>query len=446
MKFQRIQPNFSALIAITHIVTSTRLLARCPKDLTNNSIEHQPCECFPDSSILCTQLNHLKDGNKFLSLLTNFFEDLSRNSNSLNFTSIIISDTSIDHIPDNVFKNISFKKIKFESNFNLRIKNFDRNSIVSSSASLMEFISINPVFRMNEVIPFDDQESDTDSGSFCELFDDFKLIRTITISYHKDLNHIPRNCFGRNILQNLQTLSLNDNSIETIGDYSFYKLPNLTELNLSFNNIKKIANKAFSSQNISGRSQLSIDLSFNQLDQNSFEDGSLNHFNHMFVHIDLSHNYIEYMNESVFRPFLFYKTNHFITMKKNPVKCNSCQMTWMRIIRYRRQVLGMTCSEGSDFFARVNRNSSLSDTNITTDCDETVSPMVTKVSTKNAENMSGNDKKVFSRKSSVKMTKTFVDVKSPFNYTFVVTATASIMPTLPLFYFYSIVLFNLFVQ
>ncbi|RWS30383.1 Leucine rich repeat containing protein 13-like protein [Leptotrombidium deliense] len=254
------------------------------------------------------------------------------------FYSILISDTSITKLDDRVFSFISFEKFRLEQNFNLSLNRIDRNFLRFSSAILTEFTALNAgTFAENQ----DDDHSD---GSIFEAFDGFVRLRSMSIAYFK-LTRIPRSSLGRNELPSLKKLFLNDNGIEYLGDYSFYRLPHLEWLSLSFNKIRLINKYTFSFEKASNR-VLRLELWFNQLNSQSFEKGAFLNAKRP-LKLELYHNSLTYLPKEVFKEVLDADNLTSISVKGNPIECD-CRMKWLLVDsdKYCDRVNDLICSDG----------------------------------------------------------------------------------------------------
>lgn len=327
---------------LLNILTAFSLITNCfASSVCPSSDDLLPCECFPDASVLCSDIkthSRITD-----SRLINAFARLNQNYSEsfVEFQSIIISETSITKIDDQIFQKISFQRFRLEQNYYLNLNSIHRNALIASRRTLNSFSASN----------YGSQEQPSPSngdGDVFEMFDEFNALNTLTIIYYK-LPHIPRSAFGRSELKRLRNIALNDNDLESIGDYAFYRLPNLSWLSLSFNKIRRITNYTFASESPS-QQVLRLELSFNRLTVESFESGWYEHLNRP-VKLELYNNMITYLDRKIFGHFLDHFNETTISLKGNPVKCD-CKMKWLldKKENYKNKIHDLICQNGKELW------------------------------------------------------------------------------------------------
>ena len=161
-------------------------------------------------------------------------------------------------------------------------------------------------------------------GAVFELVDGFLNLQTFWVTDAR-IPAIQRSAFGRCELPNVRTIYLPRNNIEDVGDYSFYRLPNLTYLNLKDNEISKITNHTFAFEKVSEEILL-LDLQGNIITSDNIEVGAFFRLNRP-INLNLYYNLITYLDEETFRPVLSHPKSSII-IANNPVICD-CRMKWL---------------------------------------------------------------------------------------------------------------------
>lgn len=297
-----------------------------------------PCECFPDGSLLCSDYGRRPKIDQ--PTLARAFKTLAKSHR--HYPSVLISETSIDKIRPTTFGDIAFNKIKLEQNFNLSLSSIDRRSLVASKSTLVEFSSIN--IGANENMLW----RDSHAWTVFEAFDDFDKLQQLTIAYHR-LPTLPRSIFGRAELPSLRRLFLNDNGLETVGDFAFYRLPNLSWLNLNFNQIRTLTNMTFAFEKPSNKT-LRIELWFNRLNEFSFEDNTFVNVQRP-LELELFHNNIGSISEHVFRPLLEAHPTSWVSFKGNQIACD-CEARWILEADHltKDRIRDVLCQNGKPLF------------------------------------------------------------------------------------------------
>jgi len=115
-------------------------------------------------------------------------------------------------------------------------------------------------------------------------------------------------------------------NFRTIGNNSFSELPNLKSLRFSNNKIYYIAAQAFDFSE-SSNERLIIDLSWNELNDLSFETGVFSNAKRP-LHVDLENNGLKSLDKNIFCPF--FQTNlNSLNLRNNPLNCGNCGMYWV---------------------------------------------------------------------------------------------------------------------
>jgi len=125
----------------------------------------------------------------------------------------------------------------------------------------------------------------------------------------------------------LNSIVLNHNRINIVGEYAFANLPNLTYLALYRNEFGIIKKNAFSLHfEATSDQSLYIELPINKLNNSNFEQGWDSKLRRKAV-LWLEGNIFTYIDEKFFGPFLN-STGNIITIWDNPLVCD-CNMKWL---------------------------------------------------------------------------------------------------------------------
>lgn len=239
-------------------------------------------------SILC---EHIANASFDLSML---FEQLSSHLelNETNFDSFLLHNTTIERLPENVFRNITFKGLMFEENrllTTIDLHAFD---------SIKDFVEIFETFHTNL----------SDSETIFSILRTFQSLRRL--SMHNDrLTSIPNYALNQTNLTDiwfgLETKRTSQ-PFETIGQYAFYHLPNLKLLRIHSPQLKTIEKYAFAQQHRSSSNAtlLQINLAGENLHSNSFPSTTFTRFRNRPVVLRFFYTNITYLDEAIFQPFL----------------------------------------------------------------------------------------------------------------------------------------------
>ena len=299
-----------------------------------------PCECFDDSSILCSDS---PNGTLITSnLLSSKFKAINKHINqdmghSLTFHSIMIPETSsLGYISENVFSNISFQRIKFETNQALSINGFHKNAFLSSKHTLKDLTFVGP-FLTNYSVPV--KNIQMTGNTLFESIQDLKILSSFTVSYSHEVSSIPITSFLK-IPTSLKQINLNDNKIRSIDRLNQWvtRESNLSEINLSFNRITRINLSSFriNGSNVTSCLPLKVDLWFNDLTESSFiainETSDKRKRKSAFmirpVLLELNFNHLKTIPESSFMPFMMDNIKNVAVFRGNPIECD-CRLNWL---------------------------------------------------------------------------------------------------------------------
>lgn len=75
--------------------------------------------------------------------------------------------------------------------------------------------------------------------------------------------------------------------------------------------------------------EVTIDLSNNKLDENSFGAGFIRLVPSLSINLDLTYNWIRYLPEDIFRPFFEVNTANTLQLMNNKFECGRCDSYWI---------------------------------------------------------------------------------------------------------------------
>lgn len=284
----------------------------------------QPCRCSDDVkqgiSIVC---EHLHQSFVDLSLI---FTKLSSyqhfTGEETNFELFLLSNTSVEYLPENVFSNVTFKTLQFRNN--RRLTTIDRNAFWNSQDRIEVLETLNTNLSDTDTIFFIIKQ--LSHLRYLSLQNDrLKFIPNYAFN-HSNLTHI---YFGMEQIEQSQP-------IESIGDYAFYNLPNLQFLRIFSSNLRQISKYAFAQRyryDADDRrgSMLELYLGGKGIHSKSFPITSLTRFRNRFVFLRLYNTSITYFDERVFQPFLESNPSSLLDINTSNTlfRCD-CQSAWIQ--------------------------------------------------------------------------------------------------------------------
>ncbi|RWS27017.1 protein slit-like protein [Leptotrombidium deliense] len=290
-----------------------------------------PCKCHNTTGILQCFSSLVTDAslsNVFSNLAMHFAQTQEKHVRGLQ-----LYKTEVTHLNKEILGEISMECVDMNGNQNLSLNRLHRVTFATSKSILKTFI-------YTGVIEAFWVEQEPNDGAIFEIVDGFMQLTTFWVS-ETSIPSIQRSAFGRWELPNMKTVYLAKNEIQDIGDYAFYRLPNLTYLNLQRNSILKITNDTFAFEKASEET-LILDLTYNLLTMENIEKGAFTRLNRP-VTVYLNDNFVTYLDEDVFKPIISDERN-FVSVKRNPIVCD-CRMSWLlgEDIDFMARVEGLTC-------------------------------------------------------------------------------------------------------
>ena len=272
-------------------------------------------------SIVCEHIH-----NSSFDLQTIFFNINSYlNKNETNFDNFLLYNTTVKHIPENVFHNITFKSLMFQDNYFLTTINQYAFYNFKDNVELFETLNTNL----------------SDSETIFSILKQFQNLRRL--SMHNDsLTIIPNYAFNHTNLTSiwfgLETRRTSQ-SIESIGQYAFYNVPNLELLRLYLPNLTKINKYSFAQRyRLLSKSTLYIIIGGEMLNSTSFPLTSLSRFRNRSVVLRFYYTNLTYLDENIFQPFLETNPSSIIDINLTNfnLKCD-CRSAWIQY-DYKRDV------------------------------------------------------------------------------------------------------------
>jgi hypothetical protein len=268
-------------------------------------------------------------------------------ANQTYFDELYLKSDTLEEIRENFLRNISFKVITFHNCSLLR--NIHKNAFKNIELNIEKF----------EIIG---QNLLEDENVF-EVISGMANLRSLRLSDTK-LSSIPENAFNptNGLQRNLTRISFDSycshSPIKRVMKHAFYHLPNLIHLDLSCLQLEQIVSDAFQFIDSSNPRKLFIDLSENQLTENSFGENFLKGINRN-VELILNYNPFIFLNETIFAAFLDSNSENSLKIWQNVnnsrVDCDSCLMNWLKT--FDQRVGDTICSDGKPF--KMNRKSLL---------------------------------------------------------------------------------------
>ncbi|RWS07342.1 oplophorus-luciferin 2-monooxygenase non-catalytic subunit-like protein [Dinothrombium tinctorium] len=185
-----------------------------------------------------------------------------------------------------------------------------------------------------------------------DLFDAFRYISDlrVIVLHSNQLTEIPSNAFVPSHQQpsKLWFIDLSKNVITTIGENAFASLEHLTYLDLSNNRLKYLKRNSFAMISRKVARKLTMFISDNALNANSFEIGIWTNINRP-LELYLHRNEITFLNRSIFEPLLLSDIRHSFELEENLFACD-CKFKWIfdRQTLFKQRLKGITCHRNED--------------------------------------------------------------------------------------------------
>lgn len=285
-----------------------------------------PCTCDEKGDLECYGSNVTND------VIQGVFNNLVL-SNTKHFHALKLYKTELQSLHHELFSEITFACIDINGNQNLTLNTIHRTTLYKSKDIMTSFKYVG----LTDAYMIEKEEND---GAIFENVDGFMSLNSFWVTSAR-IPRIQRSALGRCELPSVKTVYLPKNNIEHVGDYAFYRLPNLTYLNLKDNEISKVSNFTFSFEKPS-EEILIIDLSGNILTSDAIAKGAFESTQRP-LNLNLYYNLITYLDEYTFKPVLNFAKSQII-VTNNPVICD-CRMKWLLddAHNYMDRVHGLMC-------------------------------------------------------------------------------------------------------
>lgn len=306
---------------------------KCPPER-----EITPCKCNNSSGEMeCygIKVNDCTIRQVFTQLMNYYVNTQEKHVKSLK-----LYKTEITHLAEDILGEMSLESIDLNGNHNMSLTQIHRTTLVKSKDTLKSF----KFSGLTDASWIMKEEND---GSIFEIVDGFMQLSEFWIT-DGSIPKVQRSAFGRCELPKLNSVKLARDEIEELGDYAFYRLPNVTQLVIRDNMITRLTNHTFAFEKTS-EELLTIDLRGNLLQIHNIEKAAFTRLNRP-VHLNLEYNLIEYLDEDIFSPILA-NLRSTISVNKNPIKCD-CRMQWLKKDdhNYMDRVQGLVCPEATELW------------------------------------------------------------------------------------------------
>lgn len=263
--------------------------------------------------------------------LERLFERLNsyaeENSFTRSFTSLRLENTAVRNLTKlDIFGNITF--INVDIFFNNDLRDIDL-SILSKSNGTLETLLI--------------QGSPLNASTMDDVTR-FPLLTTVILA-NNHLPDLPERAFGKTAQSELSYLDLTYNNLTRLANKTFFQLSSLQRVSLDHNSISAIETEAFDFVNANESQLLLIFLRHNNLTSDSFSpDSFISTERTIFLY--LNNNKITHLPESVFRPILNQKNDLFVALWSNPFECD-CRSKWLLsdVAYYKKRLHGIRCRD-----------------------------------------------------------------------------------------------------
>ena len=271
-------------------------------------------------SILCENIDSVSFD--FRPMFRNLSTLFKTDDNRTHFDAFVLHNSCVRHLPKHMFQGLTISGIALHNNPDL--SSIDLEAFIGTETHLEVFQTLKTNFS-------DDSE----------IFDVLKTLPNLRmVSMHDDqLHSIPDHAFNHTKLTDIWLgLEMGQTSqpIHHIGQYAFYRTPQLRTLRLFSSHLDKIGKHALAQ---SHRSPIGVDdlqrmlyiyIGSPMLKSASFEETSLSRFRSRAVFLRLFNTSITYLDESLFQPFLETHPSSLLDVKYAPISetCD-CRSAWI---------------------------------------------------------------------------------------------------------------------
>jgi hypothetical protein len=258
--------------------------------------------------------------------------------NEKHFKQFYLNNVAITEIEENTFFEVTFDEIIIDRAANLKSINshaFNSTNLVTKS------------FRLH-YSPIVNSPPNHDAFLMLSSFINLEELEFTGTQISEIPSYAFRPIIG--IQSKLSNINFQDNKIEKIGNYSFYDLKNLKELDLSLNPLKLISMNSFHFRNVSNQTfNLHLD-SINTLNGSSFAINSLSDIKRPTAIYLCSDPNLKFIDETIFLPF--FESNHKNTIFSYyslGIDCDDCRSHWLvKESKYLQRFDQIICLNGND--------------------------------------------------------------------------------------------------
>ncbi len=297
-----------------------------------------PCLCTSDD-LKQKILRLVCEGNQINDLKSILKDKLKANSEKgfLQFKSLLINNTSITTIESETFGDAVFERILIKDNANLTNINPKAFQKTIENNISLDFYFVNSYnYESSEQL--------------------FALINSLQPKQELfleglGLKEIPDNAFELNPI--IEFVVMLKNEIKRIGKSAFVKLPKISTLALSQNQISDIDSNGLTFDLSRDGFNLWVLLDQNQLTENSFrQNWSNSEVGKRKIEFQLDRNSIKSLPESVFKPVLLLTSTEHLFLANNRFVCD-CHMKYLLAIReeIEPKLKSVYCSDSNNVLA-----------------------------------------------------------------------------------------------
>ena len=291
-----------------------------------------PCTCN-SISITCSGEEPIE--------LEKIFENLKNKLNEKQkyFYELVINNTVITELTDNMFKDIKFHTIFIHGAHSLR--KIHEKAFQGTKAHTKLFV-------LKKCKNFDSLE-------LFDILNSFENIETISIS-NINLTEIPAHIFKP--LKKLYSVAFIGPNFERIGEKAFEELRTIRFIDIVNTSISYIPDNIFVFK--SSDIRLHIGLFYNQINGTGFSAGAFANIGrpakiHFMGFIDDNDSdRIKFLDKNVFQPFLDANKDNKIVLKYEVLDCNDCRNQWLKNAEYANRVYLLRCSNERPFDSEEN--------------------------------------------------------------------------------------------
>lgn len=236
---------------------------------------------------------------------------------------LVLNRTAIRFLNQSFLSNLYMDEIRLVHN--AQLESIDLFAFNLSRKSLTTLEVTNSKLPVRETI------------AFASYFEKLQVMRLVL-----GIEALDKFTFGRGQFRNLVELDLSENQISKIADFSFFELPNLKVLRLTRNNLHSVSSQMLTFAPPAMKMahvKLQILLDHNRISSDLIDSRAFTSFLRPIT-LDLSHNNLHTLPEKPFRTFLFSDPKNTVDVKGNAFVCDE-DTKWIK-----KHVLYLNYSRG----------------------------------------------------------------------------------------------------